>query len=192
MFEKWRKTPRLNKEVVVTEKIDGTNAQIHIVHNDDEVWNTLDQRDVVAQLDDLTMFVGSRSRYITPDDDNFGFAQWCRDNAEDLFRFGTGRHYGEWWGCGIQRGYEQESRRLSMFNPKWGSEGPDCVDSVPVLGVLTGFDAALIDTIWYDLRTKGSVAAPGFMDPEGIIVFHSGSNQVYKRTYEFDEGKWNA
>jgi hypothetical protein len=79
-----------------------------------------------------------------------------------------------------------------MFNPKWSVEGPECVTSTPVLGILHGFDQELIQTILYDLKTKGSQAAPGFMDPEGIVVFHTGANQMFKQTFDNDDGKWNA
>jgi len=34
------------------------------------------------------------------------------------------------------------------------------------------------------LKREGSMAAPGFMDPEGIMIFHSGSNSYYKKTFE--------
>ena len=50
------KIPRLNREVVFSEKIDGTNACVGIV--------------------DDVVFAQSRSRVITPGDDNFGFAAW--------------------------------------------------------------------------------------------------------------------
>ena len=37
------------------------------------------------------------------------------------------------------------------------------------------------------LLEAGSAAAPGFMRPEGIIVFHSASQQVYKVLAENDD-----
>jgi hypothetical protein len=39
------------------------------------------------------------------------------------------------------------------------------------------------------LQVNGSHAAP-FMNPEGIVVFHSASRQLYKLTLEKDGGKW--
>ena len=37
------------------------------------------------------------------------------------------------------------------------------------------------------LRYKGSLAAPGFMDPEGICIFHETSGQLFKATIRDDE-----
>lgn len=202
MFEKFQKIARLNKEVVVTEKIDGTNAQIHIVEYDDPLWDdtlpyAYDSHYVVARqrTRDLYMFVGSRQQYITPDADNFGFARWCEENSEDLFRLGPGRHYGEWWGQGIQRTYGLEEKRLFMFNPKWADQGPSCVGTMPILArsvedSQTPFTVAKI--AMQDLKEGGSVAAPGFMNPEGVVVYHTAGNHYYKVTFDFDEGKWSA
>jgi len=38
------------------------------------------------------------------------------------------------------------------------------------------------------LRIFGSVAAPGFPDPEGIMVYHTAASQLFKKTLEGDEG----
>jgi hypothetical protein len=204
VFEKWKSIPRLNKEVIVTEKIDGTNAQIHIEavqrhsdgsmpieHTGPEVLATIEQPNgVVGEV--YVIRAGSRSRYLSLEDDNFGFARWVSSNSEELFKFGPGRHYGEWYGVGIQRGYNLSERRLAMFNPRWAIEGPSVVDSTPVLGLMQGFDQDLLETIWYDLKTTGSRAVPGFMDPEGIVVYHTAANQMFKQTFEFDQGKWSG
>src|SRR5687768_207065 len=85
-FQPFPKIARFSREIVITEKIDGTNAQVFI----DESGNVI---------------AGSRSRWITPQDDNFGFAKWVAENRIDLLGLGPGRHYGEWWGLGVQRGY---------------------------------------------------------------------------------------
>ncbi len=195
MFEKFRSISRLNKEVIVTEKIDGTNAQVHIV--DEEEAFVLSDETVpylIARNKDrgLFMFAGSRQRYITPDKDNFGFAQWVEDNADELFKFGPGRHYGEWWGQGIQRTYDLDEKRFSMFNPKWMDQGPSCVHTVPVLEGLLTIDAEAIEGAMRGLKIAGSVAAPGFKNPEGVVVYHTASNTLYKQTFDFDEGKWSA
>jgi hypothetical protein len=39
------------------------------------------------------------------------------------------------------------------------------------------------------LRETGSVAAPGYMKPEGIIIYHTAGNYLFKKTFEKDEGK---
>jgi hypothetical protein len=41
------------------------------------------------------------------------------------------------------------------------------------------------------MKTSGSYASPGFMKPEGIVMFHGPSNTAFKKTFEYDEyGKW--
>ncbi len=36
--------------------------------------------------DDSEMLVGSRKRWITPKDDNCGFARWCHEHKDELFK----------------------------------------------------------------------------------------------------------
>lgn len=171
-FESFKKIPRLSRDIVITEKIDGTNAQIFIAD------------------DFQTMLVGSRTRWITPQDDNYGFANWAEKNKEELLKLGPGRHFGEWWGSGIQRGYGLKEKKFSLFNTGvWTKENiPVCCDVVPVL--YSGkFDTNLIENVLFELARNGSVASPGFMKPEGIIIYHSGSQSYFKKTIEKDEGK---
>ena len=42
------------------------------------------------------------------------------------------------------------------------------------------------DNALEDLKTTGSRAAPGFMKPEGIIVYHSAARMYFKMTIEKD------
>ena len=94
-FEKFPSIKRLKRDCVISEKIDGTNAQIYF----DDQGNIL---------------CGSRKRQITPEDDNAGFATWAYTHREILFGIlGEGRHYGEWWGQGIQRSEEHTSELQS-------------------------------------------------------------------------------
>jgi hypothetical protein len=173
-FREFQKIPRLARECSVTEKLDGTNAQVHV-------------------LDDGTVLAGSKARYLTPEDDNFGFAAWVREHEEELRKLGPGRHYGEWWGHKINRGYGLAERRFSLFNrERWAGplERPACCDIVPELW--TGiFDTVEINRAMERLKETGSVAAPGFMKPEGIVVYHSASRHLYKRTLERDE-EWKG
>jgi hypothetical protein len=37
------------------------------------------------------------------------------------------------------------------------------------------------------LREEGSLAAPGFMNPEGVVVFHLAAGMGFKKTLEKDE-----
>lgn len=58
---------------------------------------------------------------------------------------------------------------------------PDCCDVVPVL--YTGpFDTRPIFECAAQLGLRGSKAAPGYMKPEGIVVFHTASGTGYKYT----------
>lgn len=165
-FAPFPKIARLLREVVITEKIDGTNAQ------------------VVVSDDGSTVRAGSRNRWITPEADNFGFARWVADNAEDLKQLGPGRHFGEWWGAGIQRKYGLKEKRFSLFNvAKWGESRPACCHVVPVLA-RGKFSSYMVDEALYMLKTVGSLAAPGFMNPEGIVVFHTHGNHLYKVTLD--------
>lgn len=129
-FEEFQKIARLKRECLITEKIDGTNAQIQIVPLAlDGVdltgnWRAL----VVAANETHVMFAGSRSRYITPTDDNFGFAKFVKANADALWSLGDGRHYGEWWGLGIQRGYGQTEKRFSHWDVRFDEIETDADD----------------------------------------------------------------
>ena len=38
-----------------------------------------------------------------------------------------------------------------------------------------------------NLRTSGSRAAPGFMKPEGVVIYHEAARQMFKMTIEGDE-----
>lgn len=175
-FTPFPKIARLNRDIIITEKIDGTNAAIGVTEDGD----------VYAQ---------SRSRVITPQADNFGFARWVYDHASELASMlGPGIHFGEWWGKGIQRGYGLESKRFSLFNTaKWdglrdefeqGTDGDLSV--VPVLyeGL---FDQDEINSWISGLWQFGSFAAPGFKQPEGIVIFHTAARTMFKVTLEKDE-----
>ena len=161
-FQKWPKTRRFEKALCVfSEKLDGTNSQIAI----DEEGN---------------MQVGSRNRWITPEEDNFGFARWARENEEELVGFlGEGRHFGEWWGQGIQRRYGMDRKVFSLFNTsRWGflqdeDTPPFICDVVPFVVRTLDFDKEEID----ELFLKESIAAKrygvSFDKPEGYMFYTS-------------------
>lgn len=183
-FESFSKIPRLTRECIVTEKIDGTNGQI-LITEDKQIW------------------VGSRNQWIsTPENrvqtDPFGFSRWVSLHEEELIEMlGPGRHFGEWWGSGIQRGYglAKGEKRFSLFNTsRWSDDAlrPACCSVVPILyrGV---FDTIIIQDCVNILVRDGSRAAPGFMKPEGVVVFHVAGNLMFKKTIERDEEpKWKA
>lgn len=175
-FEGFPKIPRLKHTCVITEKIDGTNAQI-LVPSDPE----------------QPLVAGSRNRYVTPEKDNFGFARWVADNEAMLRRLGPGRHFGEWWGAGIQRRYGLPGKRFWLFNSgRWTGKLPEGLP--PEVGVVPvlyhgDFQSDTVDKVLADLATSGSVAAPGFMQPEGIVVFLPASGSLYKVTLDGDGHK---
>jgi hypothetical protein len=167
-FVTFNKIARLSREIVITEKIDGTNASIYIG-------------------EDGEFLTGSRNRWITPESDNAGFARWAAEHKESLLELGVGRHFGEWWGQGIQRNYGLKEKRFSLFNvSKWSDVRPACCGVVPVLyrGI---FDTQVIQDVLDDLAEHGSYAAPGFMNPEGIVIFHTASGVLFKKTIKNDE-----
>lgn len=179
-FIEFPKIARLSREVVVTEKIDGTNAQIYIA-------------------DDGQFLTGSRTRWIVPGDDNAGFSKWAHEHKDELMTLGPGQHFGEWWGSGIQRGYSlaKGEKRFSLFNTlRWVMPGqpkgerqevvPPCCHVVPELwrGV---FDTTTIEDLLNNLKAGGSKASPGFMAPEGIVIFHVAAQTAFKKTILKDE-----
>lgn len=196
-FQAFPKMARLSRDIVVTEKIDGTNGQIVIVHG--LVGDTILGEPVKIQADEtgyLLMYVGSRNRWIKPGDDNFGFASWCSENSDELFKLGEGRHFGEWWGYKIGRGYglDKDDRRFSLFNTyRWSDPEvrPACCSVVPLL-YEGPFEQDSIECQIERLRFDGSRAAPGFLDPEGIVVFHTAANIGFKKTIKDDESPKSA
>ena len=181
MFKAWPKIPRLENEVYhITEKIDGTNAAIII-----QDLTNLPEKKVVPPLithsiDGITycIWAQSRTRLITPEDDNFGFAKWVQENAKQLIQdLGVGYHYGEWWGKGINRGYGLEERRFSLFNPNKHS---DVCCHVPKIAAVSA--EALIETIQDEIEQlkMGSYAAPGYMRPEGLVIYAEKAKTYWK------------
>ncbi|MBI9082684.1 MAG: RNA ligase family protein [Desulfobacterales bacterium] len=187
-FEKFPKMGRLARECVISEKIDGTNAQIFIP-------------------EDGGFFTGSRTRWITPQDDNAGFSRWAHEHKDELLKLGPGRHFGEWWGQGIQRKYGLKEKRFSLFNTirwcrhdaqpqrivtadprieKYQERIPACCYLVPVL-----YRGAFSVQVCYEtinrLAEMGSFAAPGFTNPEGIVCFHTAAQVGFKMTIKNDD-----
>lgn len=200
-FQEFPKVSRLSREMIITEKLDGTNAQVYI-------WEDTNES-VPKYQSELKIIAGSRTKWLTLKEDNYGFAKWVNDNKQDLLNLGIGRHFGEWWGSGIQRGYNltKGDKRFSLFNtlrwckfdeePKVRKDGnfgdikyqeilPQCCHLVPELykGM---FDTIEVERQLHDLRIYGSKASPGFMKPEGVVVFHTAGNFGFKKTIYKDE-----
>lgn len=184
-FQPFAKIARLSREILISEKIDGTNAQILIVPSRELPIGT----QTCGWNEDFALFVGSRNRFIWHGSDNFGFFRWANENFQELLKLGPGRHFGEWWGGSIQRGYGLKEKRFSLFNvAKWSdpAERPTCCGVVPVLYRGPFCTNAIQETL-LNLSRVGSFAAPGFMDPEGIIVYHTASGHLFKKTCKDDE-----
>lgn len=165
-FVPFEKIARLRRDIVITEKIDGTNAAVGVT-------------------EDGEVYAQSRTRIITPQADNFGFAAWVAEH-EAKFRelLGPGLHFGEWWGKGIQRGYGLDRRRFSLFNTaRWYLQLE--IGVVPVL-YEGPFTQGAIDMALDELRYGGSVAAPGFKPAEGIVIFHKAAGRLFKVTLDND------
>jgi len=195
-FQPWPKTPRYNRPIIVTEKIDGTNGQVYIGENGE-------------------FAVGSRKRWVTPENDNFGFASWAYHHADELIEgLGPGRHFGEWWGSGIQRGYgcQYGEKHFSLFNTsRWKhtlgnglyqdrvikpslnptiqeplEELPDIegLYLVPVLAWLLPFNHFHPEDLLHYLEDVGSLASTGFKKPEGIVIYHIAARSAFKVTLD--------
>ncbi len=190
-FKPFPKIPRLSRDCVITEKIDGTNASITILDPKAPEGIPPEAMIVTYGIYQFAIVAGSRRRFITTGKDNAGFARWVLDNAEALvLELGYGTHFGEWWGAGIQRKYGlvNEDKRFSLFNTsRWAEdEQRKLCHVVPTL-YEGEFCTLNIEDVLYNLRDTGSMAAPGFMEPEGIVIFHKAGNLLFKKTIDGDE-----
>jgi hypothetical protein len=228
-FVDFKKIPRLSRDMIITEKIDGSNGQICVfkrsdiedyyiqeaISGKDEEVRPLKQSDDfiekfclyihpenphVEESDKLYLFAASRNRWLTTgkQNDNHAFAYWVQEHGAELVMLGEGRHYGEWYGNGIQRGYGLENKRFALFNvSKWQNRGLRLIDDkqqyapvpcevVPVLyeGM---FDTNVINVVLEDLRVNGSKAVPGYFDAEGVVIYHCAAGQYFKKTTKNDE-----
>ncbi len=173
-FIPFPKIPRYRRNIIVSEKLDGTNAKIIVCRNGE-------------------IFAGGRNRWLSPkiyntgpDPDQFGFAEWVAEREEDLWEeLGPGIHAGEWFGYRINRGYGIPDRRFALFRPKLDWQPHHCT-TVPILyeGMIS--DGAIEGSLEM-LRTGGSVAVPGYTNPEGIVIYHTASKSLWKITIKHDE-----
>lgn len=190
-----QKIHRLFRDMIISEKIDGTQGVIYVSPLTEEVK------------------AGSKNRWLGPGEDNFGFGYWVASNQAAIrYILGPGLHHGEWWGKGIQRRYGLDHRRFSLFNvSRWGSAQtylkPDSTTPIPrdyfaepealIGGMLTAVPTLYVgafneEAIRYTanvLESAGSHAAPCFMKPEGIVIYHTASNSSYKFSFDGDGHK---
>jgi len=174
-FKSFNKIENIKKlQAVVTEKLHGSNAQV-VVYEEDGVKK---------------IKAGSRNRFLTLEDDNFGFARFVHDNSEALIELlGVGTHYGEWVGPGINSGCGLKEKTLVLFNHHKfsGRELHPRVKVVPVLYKGSLFNMNL-EQIKKELKEKGSVFSPGFMRPEGVVI--TIGNQMFKDVFDSEETGW--
>mgnify|MGYP001574562811 FL=1 len=166
-FCSWRKIHRFYRDWEITEKIDGTNGVVYV---------TAEGR----------VLVGSRNRWLSESRDNHGFWRWSQENAEALALLGEGYHWGEWWGQGIQRGYGMPKKAFSLFDTTPNATGVCSV--VPVLHH-GPFTEDILQSVCAKLRSGGSVAAPGWFSPEGVVLRHCPSGTLFKYTFDGDGNK---
>ena len=197
-FKEFGKIARLNRDVVITEKIDGTNACIVIKELIFGVEGFDEYGQRTLAIDDHTgvyeVGAQSRSRALTVENDNYGFAKWVLKNKEALIEIlGVGYHYGEWWGSGINRGYglKNGEKRFSLFNvERWKDQvGFDKVEGLEVVPVLYqgAFSEEKINDALISLKRIGSNAVFNFNNPEGIVIWHEHARQLFKVTIENDD-----
>ena len=176
-FKSFDKIENLTKLTMhITQKIHGTNASILIYKDGSGV---------------LQLMTGSRTRWVYPHDDNYGFATFVHSNKDTFIELlGPGYHPGEWAGLGINSGEGLSEKTFVLFDHwKWppGRALPPRTTVVPVL--YSGpVDASKIQECMDDLRTNGSKLAPGFMRPEGIVVQIQGNR--YKKVFDAEETQW--
>ncbi len=175
-FKAWPKIRRVSSGMWrVTEKIDGTNGVLYVPESEGE-----------------PILAGSRSRWLTVEQDNFGFAAWVSENEEILTQLKPGYHHGEWWGAKIQRRYNQSGRQLSLFNMKTDiPENNIGLDLIPCLDEFESLDFEYVNRrvndVVRDLTFGGSTLDHG-TQPEGVVVHHLASNARFK-VYCPDLGK---
>jgi hypothetical protein len=196
-FQSWGSISRLFRPILITEKIDGSNAQVNVIPDE---WVDYDSIPIIeahgipvdTEYCKGYLLAGSRKRYVNKQNDNYGFANWVSNNADELTKLGPGRHYGEWWGQKIQRNYGLQERRFSLFNVMRyaldPSMLPKCCHAVPLL-YAGDFGTGMVQLQLERLELHGSFAAPGYMSPEGIVVFHTHGKVLFKYTLKGDQHK---
>jgi len=169
-FKAWPKIYRDSPfNVTITEKINGTNSCIII-----------DEGKIVG--------VQSRKRFITPEDDNYGFAGWVQRNNDELETLGDGYHYGEWAGLGIQSNeLNLPEKQLFLFNTfRWNAENPNlpsCCKVVPIL-----FQGLILPDTISDMLQEMDKATD--VIHEGVIVYYHAMRSYSKHTIKLPKGKW--
>lgn len=160
--KKFGKIPRLgNLNVVITEKLDGTNGV---------VW---------VSPDKSLLHAGSRNKWLTENDDNAGFYKFCTENAEALLRLDPGYHYGEFVGPGIQKNrYGLAEKQFFLFDTRLEERYADhpCIHTVPLI------DTATFDNI--KVPERGTLSKIGLSIVEGYMLYIPQLHQYIKIVYD--------
>jgi len=153
---------------------------------------------IETEDDTFAIYAGSRNRWLSLEKDNFGFARYVHDNAEQLVNLGIGRHYGEWYGSGIQRTYGLSGgdKRFALFNVLRDYDFanlPPNVEKVHAFVTNEYLESPyhMAEEWMEDMSVNGSRQVPGFESPEGLVLFHRKSGTTFKKTFDYDDkGKW--
>lgn len=194
-FKPFPKIERIGKvNMQITQKIHGSNAQVYISMADVVFFRDEFEYEEGAIKVDGEYYIlrcGSRTRWIVPGDDNYGFAAFVYANAEEFIRcLGVGQHFGEWAGPGINSGEGLTEKTFVLFDywkfPPERKLPPQTI-VVPVLyqGVM---ELGKIDEVMDELKTNGSKLALGFMRPEGVVISAMGTR--YKKVFQAEETQW--
>lgn len=176
-FKPFPKIERIGKASMhITQKIHGTNVQVFIYKD---------------EAGELQLKCGSRTRWIIPGDDNYGFAAHVYAHKQEFIdKLGEGQHFGEWAGLGINSGEGLLSKMFVLFDfwkyPPERLLPPRCT-VVPVL-YQGPVDLSKVYEVMIELKVLGSRLCPGFMRPEGVVIMAFG--QRYKKVFEAEETAW--
>lgn len=180
-----------NVYCIITEKIDGTNGLIEIGTNG-------------ITEEGIVMF-GSRKKYLYPGKDNYGFLAFfspyvsellkiCKEIKEentdfDFINNPPIRIYGEWFGKGINRGYNLSDRQFMPFNSYYADKLRNIPNITQPEPLHQGkFSREILNDCMNFLREEGSQVVPGYKNPEGVVAYFPKYKFSLKET--FDGPKW--
>lgn len=170
-----------NLRCFITEKIDGTNGLIEVSCQG--------------------VKFGSRNKWLSNGDDNFGFYAYFSQYVDDMvawyhrnapgYNWEPVRIYGEWFGKGIQRGYDLKERKFMPFSYGLAEDiegvfAPNIV--LPEFLYQGKFSREVLNNCMNSLKEEGSQVVPGYMKPEGVVVYFPDYEFSLKET--FDGPKW--
>lgn len=159
----------------ITQKVHGTNGQIYIYQNENNEWQ---------------IKAGNRTRWLTLEEDNFGFAKYVEENKEEIIqKLGKGRHFGEWCGPLINSGEGLKENNFVLFNwERWNKKPLPCNMLVIPIIYVGKLSFEIIQERMDFLKEKGSRLVPGYMSPEGIVI--QVGESFFKKVFKDEETSW--